>query len=280
MGIKIIVDSASDISLEDAKKLGIEMLSIAVTFEDKEYYDGIDLLPNDFYEKLVRSKKLPKTSQITPFRFEDKIEKLINQGDEVIVITLSSKLSNTYTNAMMACEKFKGKAFAIDSLSVAAGERLLCLYALELINKGLLINEIVDRLNEVKNKITIIAALDTLTYLKKGGRISATTAFAGELLSIKPIVSVIDGEVKMIDKARGTKKVHKLIDDLVNNNGGINQNYPCFFIYSGVDDSNLSKYLESSKISELTKNYSICQIGSTIGTHIGPGAVGIIFIKN
>ena len=192
MGIKIIVDSASDISLEDAKKLGIEMLSIAVTFEDKEYYDGIDLLPNDFYEKLVRSKKLPKTSQITPFRFEDKIEKLINQGDEVIVITLSSKLSNTYTNAMMACEKFKGKAFAIDSLSVAAGERLLCLYALELINKGLLINEIVDRLNEVKNKITIIAALDTLTYLKKGGRISATTAFAGELLSIKPIVSVID----------------------------------------------------------------------------------------
>ena len=175
MGIKIIIDSSSDITLSEAKELGIEVIPMTVSFGNEVYYDGVDLSTNDFYDRLVNNCELPKTSQITPFRFEDKIKKIVNEGYEVLVITMSSKLSNTYNSAVMACEKFKGKAYTVDSMSAVAGERLLCLYALDLIKRGYNLEEIVKELNIIKEKIVIVAAIDTLDYLKKGGRISAAT---------------------------------------------------------------------------------------------------------
>ena len=278
MATKIIIDSSSDISVEEAHKLGIEMMSMQVAFGEEVYYDGLNLLPDEFYNKLTSDDVLPKTSQITPFRFSEKIEELVNEGHEVIVITISSKLSATYSSALNACQQFPGKAYAVDSLNATSGERVLCLYALKLIEEGYSTKEIVDKLNEMKEKIVVVACVDTLEYLKKGGRISSATAIAGELLSIKPIIGVVDGEVKMISKTVGLRRAYKALDVFIDGKD-IDYNLPYCFIYSGTDKANLLKYLEvSSHNNEFTK-IDINQIGSTIGTHVGCGAVGIVYFQ-
>lgn len=146
--IKLMIDSAADIGKAEADKLGIIMLPMVITIDEKEYFDGVDLTPTEFYEKLIESSALPKTSQINPFRFEEEFEKHVENGDEIIVITISSKLSGTYQSALEAARKFKGKVHVIDSLNACIGERLLCEYALALIKQGLSANEIVDRLEE------------------------------------------------------------------------------------------------------------------------------------
>ena len=179
MAIKILVDSASDISMAEADGMGINVIPMTISFGDEEYADGVDLLPEQFYDKLMNSDKLPKTSQITPDKFKRKLEALTANGDEVIVITISSKLSGTYNSARLAASELDGKVYLIDSLNACIGERLLCEYALRLIKLGKGTLEIVDDLNSVKSKIHLMALLDTLEYLKKGGRISAATAFAG-----------------------------------------------------------------------------------------------------
>ena len=281
MAIKIIVDSASDISLKEANEMGIEMLPMQITFGEELYYDGVDLLPYEFYEKLIESDELPKTSQITPFRFEEKIEELVNQGHEVIVITISSKLSATYNNAYMSCRNFEGKAFAVDSLSATIGERLLVLHALNLIEEGKTVQEIVDELNEVKHRIAIIALVDTLEYLKRGGRVSPAVAFAGELLSIKPVIGVVNGEIKVIGKARGSKKGNNLLNELINERG-IDHTLPYGAVFSGLSDANLRKYIHDSAplYIEYIPSVPRYPIGSTIGTHVGPGALGVAFFTN
>ena len=159
---------------------------------------------------------------------------------------------------------------------------MLCLHALKLINDGLTIEEIVDNLNYKKTKINIIAMLNTLEYLKKGGRISSTVAFAGEILAIKPVVSLIGGEVKLIGKAIGSKKGNNLLNKLVINKGGINFNMPYGVIWSGFDDTVLKKYVRDSAHlwAEYTNDIPTYPIGCTIGTHIGPGAIGLAFFEN
>lgn len=278
MATKIIIDSSSDISVSEAEQLGVVMLPMQVAFGEEVYYDGVNLLPNDFYCLLATNKVLPKTSQVTPYRFTEAIEEIVANGDEVIVITISSKLSATYNNAVLACSEFEGKAYAVDSLNATCGERLLCLYALKLIDEGYSSKEVVDKLNEIKEKITVMASIDSLEYLKKGGRISAATATIGQLLSIKPIIGVIDGEVKMISKAVGARRAYKTLDNLISENE-IDFSLPYCFIYSGNTTDNLDKYLEVSDHKESFTSREIKQIGSTIGTHVGFGATGIVYFK-
>ena len=138
MGIKILIDSASDINQKEASELGVTLIPMIVSFKDEQYYDGINLLPKDFYEKLIKSEELPKTTQINYYRFKEALEVLTIKGDKVIVITLSSKLSGTYSSAYQAAQKFDGKVYVIDSLSATAGERLLCLYSIKIINENLI----------------------------------------------------------------------------------------------------------------------------------------------
>ena len=278
MATKIIIDSSSDISVQEAQELGVIMLPMQVAFGEDVYYDGVDLTPNDFYYKLTLDNVLPKTSQITPFRYEEQVEELVNEGHDVIIITISSKLSATYNNALGVCNKFPGKAYAVDSMNATSGERVLCLYALELIKQGYSTKEIVDKLNVAKENIVVLASIDTLEYLKKGGRISAATAIAGELLSIKPIIGVIDGEVKMVSKAIGLRRAYQVLDKLIGSYE-IDYDLPYCFIYSGVVDTNLQKYLEVSSLKDNFTKKEINQIGSTIGTHIGCGATGMVFFK-
>ena len=279
--IKLIIDSASDISKEEAESLGIIMLPMQVRFGDEEFLDGVNLSPKQFYNKLIESNELPKTSQINPYTFEQEYEKVINAGGEAIVITISSKLSGTYRSACEASKNYQGKIFVVDSLNACIGERLLCQYALRLISEGKTASEIAEELNKIKSKINVMAMLNTLKYLKKGGRISAVTAFAGEVFSIKPVIGVINGEVKMIGKAMGSKKGNNLLNSLVEKKGGIDFSMPYGVVWSGTDDSVLQKYvIDSANLWEShTDNVPAYMIGSTIGTHVGPGAIGVAFFE-
>lgn len=279
--IKLMIDSASDINEKEAKELGIIMVPMTITIGGEEYLDGINLLPNQFYDKLVENKTLPKTSQINAFRWEEEFAKHTSNGDQLIVITISSKLSATYNSAVQAASKFENKVFVIDSLNACIGERLLGLYCLQLIKENKNILEIVDILNEKKKNINVTALINTLEYLKKGGRISATVAFAGALLSIKPIIGVIDGEVKMIGKAMGAKNGIAQLKKLILEKGGPNLSMPHGVIWSGNDDSGVKKFVEENEAiwEGNNKNIPAHILGGTIGTHIGPGAIGIAFFE-
>ncbi len=278
MAVKILVDSASDIDLEEAKALGVELIPMKITFEDGDYSDGVDLSHEKFFEKLIESAELPRTSLINEYRFTEAFTELTADGSEVVAIMLSSKLSGTYKNALKAAGAFKGKVWVVDSLNASAGERLLVECALRLREAGKSAEEIASELNSQKHRILILAVLDTLLYLKKGGRISALTAFAGTMLSVKPVIGVIGGEVKLVGKAMGSKKSNNLLNKLVQEKG-IDFEMPHCVIWSGLDDSLMKKYVADSaalwqdSISEVPSY----MIGSTIGTHIGPGAVGVAF---
>lgn len=280
MKVKIMIDSASDVSEVEAKQLGLEFVPIQVRVEDEEYFDGVDLLPKEFYEKLVASKEMPQTSLINEYRWDEAFASATKDGSELVVIALSSKLSGTYQSALEASKKYNGKVHVVDSMNAALGERLLGLYALQLANSGMDAKDIAKELNAKKSKVCVYAVIDTLKYLKKGGRISATTAFVGEMLSIKPVIGVIEGEVKVIGKARGNKKGNLLLNSIIEENGGINFDMPYGLIYSGNDKTNIEKYKEDSiNIFAGNKPDAYC-LGCTIGTHIGPGAVGVAFFKN
>ena len=279
--VKIMVDSATDISKAEAEELGITMVPMLITIDGEDYYDGVDLTPTAFYEKLIESSALPKTSLINAFRWETEYENALGKDDELVVITISSKLSGTYQSAVEASETFAGKVRVVDSLNAAVGERLLCLYALRLAKQGLSAGEIVELLEEKKKKIKLIALVGTLEYLKKGGRISSAVAFAGELLSLKPVVGIVDGEVKLLGKAMGSRKGNNLLNKLVQETDGIDFSMPLGTVWSGLSTQLLDKYIQDSAMlwQGYTDELPRYQIGATIGTHVGPGAVGVAFFE-
>ena len=280
MATKIIIDSASDIEKEEAEKLGIILVPLEIRFDDEEYLDGFNITKKEFYEKLIESATIPKTSQINPARFEEEFEKVVKNGDEAVVITLSSKLSGTYSSAVKASTNFKDKIFVVDSLSASLGERLIFEYAYRLLNENLSAKEIAEKLDLAKKRLNLMAMLDTLKYLRKGGRISALVAFAGEILSIKPVIEVRNGEVKLVGKAIGSKKAGNLLNTLVEKKG-IDFDMPYCVAYSGLDSSLLDKYVSDSRhlYKDHTDTIPKYAIGSTIGTHVGPNAIGVAFFE-
>lgn len=280
MAVKIMIDSASDISMTEAKELGVIMMPMIISFGEQDYNDGVDLLPTEFYEKLIESDVMPKTSQISHYRFEEAFEEYTKNGDTLVVITISSKLSGTYNSAKLASENFVGKVFVVDSLSAAIGERLLCQYGLRLVDEGLSAQEVANKLDVAKNKINIIAIVNTLEYLKKGGRISSAVAFAGLMLSIKPVLSVIDGKVELIGKAMGSKKATNHLNRIVEEKG-VDFSMPYGVLWAGLDRSVLDKYIKDSAAlwQDYTDNIPAYILGGTIGTHVGPGAVGVAFFE-
>lgn len=281
MAVKIVVDSASDISESEAKELGITMIPMVITFGEEEFFDGVDLLPAEFYERLKASKDVPKTAQVTPYRFEELFSEETKNGDEVVAIVLSSRLSGTYEGAKAVAEKFNGKVHVVDSLNATSGERVLVLYALELAKQGLSAKEIYEKLEEKKKDIEVVAVIDTLEYLKKGGRVSSAVAFIGGMLNIKPLIRVIDGEVKMAGKARGQKKAIDALKEIIKGCGGIDYSMPYTVIWGGNDEGIAHTFIENNK--DLWEEGAVVDnhvIASTIGTHVGPGALGVVFFKN
>lgn len=280
MATKIIIDSASDITKEEADKMGVILLPMHIRFEDEEYLDGYNITKLQFFEKLIENSTLPKTSQINPETFKEEFEKVVVSGDEAVVITISSKLSGTYSSAVKASAEYKDKIFVVDSLNASLGEHILFDYAYKLLKENKSAKEIAVALNSAKKRLNLLAMLDTLKYLRKGGRISALVAFAGELMSIKPVISVVNGEVKLVGKAMGSKKAGNLLNKLVTNKG-IDFDMPYCVAWSGLSSDLLEKYIKDSAPlwQDHTDNIPRYAIGSTIGTHVGPNAIGVAFFE-
>lgn len=274
MSIKFITDSASDMCEKD----GVTVVPMTITFGNDEYKDGVTLSHREFYEKLIESDELPRTSQVSPYDFETSIGEAVADGSEVIVVTMASGLSGTYQSAVMAADKFDG-VYVVDSESVTIGEIILIKYGMQLAKDGCSAAEIVEKLNECKKKIHIIALLDTLEYLKKGGRISKTVAFAGGLLSIKPVVTIQDGAVQVIGKARGSRQGNNLLVEHIEKAGGIDFDMPIMLGYTGLGDELLKKYIEDSRPlwEGHVPSLEYRTIGGTIGTHVGPGVIAVAF---
>lgn len=277
MSIRIIVDSASDLSENESKCLKI--LPMTVTFGNVEYQDGVTLSRKEFYEKLIESDELPTTSQVTPFGFEEAIRETLDAGETPIVITISSKLSGTYNSAKIAASEFDKPVYVVDSENVAMGEKILVQYAVRMVAEGLSAEKIVEELEKSKKNICLVALLDTLEYLRKGGRVSNISGIVGGMLSIKPVVAVQDGEIAVLGKARGSRNGNNLLSQQIDKAGGIDFSMPYTLGYSGLEDSLLQKYIKDSE--KIWKGYTeelpIGVIGGTIGTHAGPGAIGVAF---
>lgn len=278
MSVNIIIDSTTD--LIESVKERVEIVPLTIRFGDEEFIDGVTIDYKMFYEKLIESDAIPTTSQATPTAFIPYFDKIKEDGDSAVVITLSSKLSGTYQSACIAAEDYDN-IYVVDSGNVTIGAGVLVEYALELLDNGMSAEEIANKLNEKKDDVIIVAMLDTLEYLKKGGRISAAVAFAGGVLNIKPVVSVDKGEIVMLGKARGSKQANNLLVQEIEKAGGVDFSRPVLLGYTGLSDMLLDKYIEDSKSlwahtkSELNRTV----IGSTIGTHVGPGAVAVAFFK-
>ena len=279
MKTRIIVDSTSDL-LPDIKKQ-VHTVPLTVYFGQEEYLDGVTIDHKEFYEKLIETDTHPSTSQASPTAFEEEYEKAKNAGEAAVVITLTSKLSGTYQSATIAAEDYDN-VYIVDSGTVAIGGGILVEYALKLQNEGLKAKEIAKKLEDAKSRIIIVALVDTLEYLKKGGRISKTVAFAGGVLNIKPVLAVENGEIKMLGKARGSRMGNNLLVQEIEKAGGVDFTMPLLLGYTGLSDAMLLKYIEDSKhIWEANvEQVRYTSIGSVIGTHAGPGAVAVAFFKN
>ena len=278
MKIRIITDSASDMPAVHRPEVAV--LSMTVTFGAEEFQDGINLTHHQFYEKLIEGEDLPTTSQISPSQFEEVFRAAVDAGETVVAVVLSAKLSGTYQSACIAAEEFPGQVFVVDSANATLGELVLVERAVELMDQGLDAAAIAARLEEEKKEVCLVGLLDTLEYLKRGGRVSASVALVGGLLAIKPVVAVQDGEVVVLGKARGSKNGNNL-QYLIQRSGGVDFGRPYRLGYTGLDDSLLRKYIEDSSAlwSGHTDALPICTVGGTIGTHVGPGAVAVAFFR-
>ena len=234
-----------------------------------------------FYEKLIESDTLPTTSQATVIDFEQVYKEVSDAGDTAVVITISSKLSGTYQSACIADEDYKDKIRVVDSLQATVGEHILADLAVRLSEEGLNANEIADKLEQKREDICLIALLDTLEYLKKGGRISKSVAFVGGILSIKPVICIKNGEVVILGKAKGSKNGNNMLNEFITKEGGVDFAMPYRLGYTGISDSLLMKYVrDNAHLWESeSENLPISIVGSAIGTHAGPGAIAVAFFR-
>ena len=279
MRIRIITDSASD--LRPPHRPEVTVLPRTITFGSEQFLDGVELSQRQFYEKLIEGEDLPTTSQIAPAQFEEAFRAAVEAGEDVVAVVLSAKLSGTYQSACIAAEDFPGRVFVVDSANATIGEQILVERAVELMDAGLDAAAIAARLEEEKGDIRLVALLDTLEYLKRGGRVSASVALVGGLLAIKPVVAVQDGEVVMRGKARGSKNGNNLLVQEIEKTGGVDFGRPYLLGWAGLDDSLLQKYIADSAalwtghVDELP----LGTVGGTIGTHVGPGAIAVAFFQ-
>lgn len=282
MAIRILTDSSAEFSQEELKQTNIWCVPITVIFGERAFLDGEELSKEVFYNRLLEQKDFPKTSQPSPEQFLRYFEEAKAAGDSVIAILLSSALSGTVQSAYLAREMCDyDKIYIVDSFSATGGIRILVEEAIRLRDQGNSAQAIVKTIESLRHRICIFAGLDTLEYLYKGGRLSRAQAIAGSLAKVKPIITVTqEGLVAVCGKAIGRKKaVSFLVQKTAEH--PIDFEYPVYYVYS-YDAQNcrlLQKKTESESIWPNLSANQILNIGPTIGTHIGTGAFGIIYIK-
>ena len=273
--LKIICDSLADVPENLVKRYDIEVIPLTIRINDVEYKDGQNLTNEEFYKLIKECKEIPKTSQATYVQFEEVFKKYLNQGKSILYISGSSKVTGTYQSAMITKNDLQGEIHIFDSLNLSYGCGAQVVTACEMNEEGKSIDEIIKKLEEIRDNILVLFAVDNLEYLKKGGRLSASKAVIGSMLSIKPILQMQDGLVVNIDQARGHKKViSKMIsmaknyvkDDIENKRIGIAH---------GDNEIEFEKLKEAIK-SELNFNQMTeTKIGPSIGSHTGAGTIGL-----
>lgn len=274
MATKIIIDSTVDMSAQLRSRTHI--VPLIVRFGEEEYQDGVTINYEQFYEKLAVCTDLPTSSQPSPDAFEATYQAVTDSGDEAVVLTISGKLSGTYQSACIAAEEFSN-IYVVDSMTAAIGTGALAQYALQLAETGMDAKSVWARLEEVKGDVKLLAVLDTLEFLKRGGRLSATAAMAGTLLNIKPVITIADGAIEVVGKARGLRRGNAMLTEQIEAAGGIDPNMPLVLGYTGVSDELLRAYMSENP--QLSEDICVTPIGSTIGTHVGPGAYAVAFFR-
>lgn len=280
MRIKVVTDSGSDISNAEAEEMGIRVIPLKINWGNETYQDGVTISREEFYEKLGEREDFPTTSQISPYEYGKVFEEELINNDAVVCIALSSGVSGSFQSACVAAEDYEGRVVVIDSLNVTVGQRMVVNETLRLIEDGCEFSELKERVHEARDRVRVMAVLDTLEYLKRGGRISATVAFAGTLLNVKPMVEIIDGKVQMAGQARGKKAGLKKLSEMI---CAVEKDTEATMImaYSGCDSEGLVTFRKEYEnlFLENKRDERNFIIGAVIGTHAGPGAVAVAFLE-
>lgn len=284
MSVKFVVDSASDINIKEAEKIGVIVVPLKTYFGEEEFLDGVTLDAQGFYEKMYEYGEKPRTSAIAPYDFDLVFKEELKKGNDIICIDLSKLVSACYQSACIAKQDLEAdNIYPIDSKTASVAERLLVELGMRLSKEGKSAKEISEILNSKTSDLKLIILLESLDYLTSGGRISKDDT-PSNLNGVKPIVALEDGKVVMKGKARGTKSAIELLNQLVEEAGGIDFDLPYSLGYSGLSDKAIKKYREDYKYLFNTDNAEdipYYQMGCTIGTHLGPNCIAVsFFAKN
>lgn len=278
MAVQIITDSTSDLTEQEQRELNVHMLHMRVIFEDGVYTDGVDITKEQFYEKQAQAKILPKTTQVNPQEYCDTFEPLLENGDEVVAILMSSRLSGTFQSAQIAKDMAKGgeRLYLVDSLNVTIGEGLLVREAVRMRDAGATGAQIAAALEELKHRVRFVAFIGTLKYLKMGGRISASTAVLGTMLGISPVVAIVNGEVKSVGQVRGKQKILSYTLDFFREYP-VDSRHCVMFGHSRCLET-MEAYRDKCVQALGIRDYAWDELGAVIGTHSGPGCYGVAYI--
>lgn len=278
MAVQIITDSTSDLTEQEQRELNVHMLHMRVIFEDGVYTDGVDITKEQFYEKQAQAKILPKTTQVNPQEYCDAFEPLLENGDEVVAIIMSSRLSGTFQSAQIAKDMAKGgeRIHLVDSLNVTIGEGLLVREAVRMRDAGATGAQIAAALEELKHRVRFVAFIGTLKYLKMGGRISTSTAVLGTMLGISPVVAIVDGEVKSVGQVRGKQKILSYTLDFFREYP-VDSRHCVVFGHSRCLET-METYRDKCVQALGIRDYAWDELGTVIGTHSGPGCYGVAYI--
>ena len=279
MSVRIIADSSSDAELIEDDRLTV--LPLTVTIEGTSYLDRVNLSSEEFYEAISKIDSVPQTSQVNPYDYEQEFNKAHSRGEQVVCICLSSTVSGTYNSACIAAQSTNAEVYVVDSRQIAMGTNIQVRYALQLADEGLSAKEIAEKLEETKGSIKLLAVIDTLEFLRRSGRAPKIVAYLGDHFNIKPLFTLDDGQPKLLSKSPGWKSAYRNFTKQIFTLSSIDYDKPVCFAYSGLTDENLRTFLDetheswSEHLSEEELNITLA--GSTIGTHVGPGAIGVAF---
>lgn len=278
MAVRFIIDAGCDLTVQQAAELDVILIPMTIHFDNREYRSGIDLSHQDFYKMLSEEKELPTTSQPTPYEFETAYQRIKDNGDEAVVLCVSSVLSGTYQSASIARDGFEDCIYVVDTKAVSLAQKILLDYAISLKQQGLSAKEIVQELDSKKANVCAYGAVETLDYLIKGGRLSKAAGAVGSVLGIRPILHLNEGALSVAGKARGAKgaitMTHNLIAEL-----GVDFTMPFAIGYTGNDPHVIDPYLDASNCVWDGHDVPVYNVGSTVGTHTGPGLFIAAFFK-
>ena len=276
--IRIITDSLSDLTMERAKELNIDILPLTVNFGDESYKCGIELTNEQFYEKLENNPNNPSSAAVNPFEFEEIFQRYVDAGDEIVAILFSKHMSATYQSASIAADTIDSDSIhLIDCENGAMGQALLIETAVELRDKGLSASEIVEKITDLLPRTKTFIVVDTLEYLKRGGRVSKSAAFIGNLIKLHPVLQVVADGAKPVDKVKGKKSCNAwLLNKLQECPAD-----PSYKIVIGHSNSldRAEAFKEQLKEAGIENEIFITCIGPVVGTHIGPNCLGIGYVE-